>query len=108
MDTIVQIILGVVLIVIGIVNFKGNVSILHSYHTKRVKEEDKIPFGRKIGVGTIIIGVTIIVSGILTYLSKTTLNTLYLTISNIVMGVGLAVGFIFIFYAMIKYNKGVF
>ena len=48
---IVTIIVGIALIIIGVLNTKGNVSMLHSYHTKIVKEEDKIPFGRRVGCG---------------------------------------------------------
>ena len=59
-ELIIQIIIGLVLIVIGIFNTKGNISLLHSYHRKRIKEEDIKPFGKKVGIGTIIIGITII------------------------------------------------
>jgi hypothetical protein len=47
---------GIVCIVLGISNMKGNISSLHSYHRSRVSEEDRIPFGKKVGLGTIIIG----------------------------------------------------
>ena len=54
-------IVGIVCIVLGISNYKGNISSLHSYHRSRVSEEDRIPFGRMVGLGTIIIGAVIIV-----------------------------------------------
>ena len=50
---------------IGILNTKGNISFLHSYHLHRVTEEDRIPFGKQVGLGTIIIGCAVTVSGIL-------------------------------------------
>ena len=40
--------LGIVCIVIGIFNARGDISTLHSYHRKRVSEEDRIPFGKKL------------------------------------------------------------
>ena len=58
-------ILGAVCIIIGIFNSKGHISTLHSYHRKRVSEEDRIPFGKRIGLGMIIIGVSVIISGVL-------------------------------------------
>ena len=41
-EFIIQIIIGLVLVIIGIFNMKGNISLLHSYHRKRVKKEDII------------------------------------------------------------------
>lgn len=46
-EFIIQIIIGLIIIIIGILNMKGNISLLHSYHRKRVKKEDIIPFGKK-------------------------------------------------------------
>ena len=45
-------IIGAVLLVIGILNMKGNISTIHRYHRHRVKEEDVLPFGRLMGAGT--------------------------------------------------------
>ena len=39
--------IAVLLIVLGVLNMKGNVSSLHSYHRRRVSEEDRLPFGKK-------------------------------------------------------------
>ena len=100
-DFITQLILGLVLIILGVIHAQGNISLLHSYHRKRVKEEDIKPFGKKLGTGCIIIGVTIMVAGLLTFLN-------YANISNIVLLIGLVAGGIFIFYALFKYNKGIF
>ena len=100
-EFIIQIIIGIVLIIIGIFNMKGNISLLHSYHRKKVKKEDIIPFGKKIGIGSIIIGITIIIVGVFTILN-------YPIISNIILVIGLVTGFIIIFCAMFKYNKGIF
>ena len=100
-EFIIQIIIGLILIIIGIFNMKGNISLLHSYHRKRVKKEDIIPFGKKVGIGSIIIGITIILAGVFTILNHT-------NITNIILVIGLVSGFIIIFYAMFKYNKGIF
>jgi len=100
-EFIIQIIIGLVLIIIGMFNIKGNISLLHSYHKKRVKKEDVIPFGKKVGIGSVVIGITIILAGVFTILN-------YTNISNAVLVIGLVTGFILIFYAMLKYNKGIF
>lgn len=100
-EFIIQIIIGLVLIIIGIFNMKGNISMLHSYHRKRVKKEDVIPFGKKTGIGSIIIGITIILAGVFTILN-------YTHISNVVLSIGITIGITIILYAMFKYNKGIF
>ena len=99
-EAIMELAVGAFIIVLGILNAKGNISMLHSYHRKRVKEEDVIPFGRRIGAGTIIIGLTIIVAAITDLLS--------LNIANIILIIGFIPGVILIAYAMMKYNKGIF
>ena len=101
METILQFAIGVVCIVIGISNRKGNLSLLHSYHRNRVAEEDRLPMGKLVGLGTIIVGVTVILAAVLTLLAFTTL-------CNIVLVVGLAIGSGICLYAVKKYNKGLF
>ena len=47
---VVAFLVGVVCIVLGISNMRGNISSLHSYHRHRVSEEDRIPFGKQVGL----------------------------------------------------------
>ena len=103
-DFIIQTILGIILISIGISNMKGKISLLHSYHRKRITEENRIPFGKKIGLGTIIIGLTIIISSLFLLFK----NQIYNLISNIILVIGFITGLSLIFYALFKYNKGIF
>lgn len=87
---------------------RGNISTIHSYHRQRITEENILPFGRMVGLGTLIIGVSIILYGfsILAYeLSK---KGIFIIIGVAVMIVGIVIGIILSFYAMIKYNKGIF
>lgn len=100
-EKLIQIIIGLVLIIVGTLNIKGNISMLHSYHRKRIKEEDIKPFGKKVGIGTIIIGITIIAAGLCMFFN-------YADISNVILIIGLVTGCIVIFYALFKYNKGIF
>lgn len=101
-------ILGIILIVIGITNMKGNISSLHWYHRQRVTEENIKPFGKLVGLGTLIIGIAMLISGILFWISEATATELWLIIGSIVTVVGIIVGLGLSFYAMIKYNKGIF
>ena len=108
MDSIVSLLLGAVCIVIGIANRRGNLSMLHSYHRHRVSEEDRLPFGKLVGLGTMVIGVALILMGILSFMASTLGNVALLTVGNVVLIVGLVAGFGLSFYAMIRYNKGIF
>ena len=100
--------LGILCIVIGISNMRGNISMLHSYHRKRVAEEDRLPMGRKVGVGMIIVGVTVMVYSVLTALPAYETNAVFRFVSDAVMTVGLVAGLGISGWAIIKYNKGLF
>ena len=108
MENILSAILGVVCIVIGVLNRKGNISMLHAYHRKRVSEEDRLPFGKIVGLGMIIIGIGLIFAPVLFFLATYLQENIYSIAGNIVLGIGFAVGLIINFYAMKKYNKGIF
>ena len=105
---ILPIVIGIVIIILGIINFKGNISTLHSYHRNRVAPQDVLPYGKLVGIGTIIIGIAIIIMGILTLLALILENDIYTIIGTAILITGLVVGIIITFYAMIKYNKGIF
>ena len=106
-ETIFGICIGIAFVVIGILNRKGNISMMHSYHRKRVSEEDKIPFGKLVGNGTITIGLTLVVYGIILIVHDLTKIGILETIGLIVLICGFSIGLIIIFYALKKYNKGV-
>ena len=105
---IVTALVGVVCIVLGISNMKGNISSLHSYHRSRVSEEYRIPFGRMVGLGTIIIGAAIIVFSGLSAVTLYTDNEMFTLIGTGILIAGIIVGLVISFKAMIKYNKGIF
>lgn len=96
-----MIIFGILISVIGIINMMGNVSTIHSYHRNRVKKEDYKNYGKLVGGGTLIIGLTVALTGIL----KITFDNCDFTYITIV---GLVIGFILFVYAQFKYNKGIF
>ena len=107
-SSIVTLIVGVVCIALGISNMRGNISSLHSYHRHRVSEEDRIPFGKKVGFGTIIIGIGIIVFSGLSAATFYTENNVFILVGSAIMIISIAVGIAISFHAMIKYNKGIF
>ena len=107
-EYIIAFLVGVICIALGISNMKGNISSLHSYHRNRVSEEDRIPFGKQVGLGIIIIGIAIIIFSALSAVTLYTENNIFTLIGTAVLIVGIIVGLIVSFKAMIKYNKGIF
>ena len=100
--------IGIMCILLGIQNMKGNINSLHSYHRKRVSEEDKLAFGKKVGLGTVIIGIGVLIFGVFTLVADIAKNEVFVCIGMVFMIIGLIIGSILSFKAMIKYNKGIF
>ena len=101
------IIVGIACIVIGITNMRGNISTLHSYHRARVKEEDIIPFGKMVGLGTITVGAGVILFGILSMLGDLLAIEWLIIAATVVMIAAIVVGMGITFAAMKKYNGGI-
>lgn len=102
------VILGIFISMLGHSNMKGNISSVHWYHRKRVTEENRLPFGRIIGLGTIICGVSLVIFGCLTFVAEKTQIVLFTIIGSVIVVIGLVIGLALSLYAMIKYNKGIF
>ena len=108
LSLVVCILIGIACIVIGIMNMMGNISTLHSYHRSRVKEEDILPFGRLVGIGTMLTGVGTIFMGILNFMAEKLENSAYMIGGTVTFSVFLVIGLGIAFFGMIKYNKGIF
>ena len=100
--------LGLLVSILGIINMTGNISSLHWYHRQRVTEENRKPFGRLVGLGTLIIGIAIIVYGTLFFIFEQTQLEFLMIIGTVELILGIVVGLIISFYAMKKYNHGIF
>ena len=100
--------LGILVFILGIINMTGNISSLHWYHRQRVTEENRKPFGKLVGLGTLIIGLSMIVFGILFLIFEQTQIQAFVVIGVIELIVSIIVGMIISFYAMKKYNGGIF
>ena len=100
--------LGILVSILGIINMTGNISSLHWYHRQRVTEDNRKPFGKLVGLGTLIIGLSMIVFGILFLFFEQTQLQAFVVIGVIELIVSIIVGMIVSFYAMKKYNGGIF
>ncbi len=93
---------GIVLIVLGVLTWKKQTTaFLHSYHYKKVKEEDLPAYTKGMGVGQIIIGAGFCLTGILKHFTEGSLSWAGLI-------AGLAAGLPFILKAQKAFNKSWF
>lgn len=100
MENITLLVLGIFVSVLGIVNIKGNISTIHSYNRRKVKEEDIPKYGKAIGTGTLIMGASLVIAFIVSFWSEVMIAFIILP--------AVVVGIAFILYAQFKYNKGIF
>ena len=100
MDNVLLLILGIFLSVLGIVNIRGNISTIHSYNRRKVKEEDIPKYGKAVGTGTVVIGASLILAYLVTFWNEAAID--YIVIPAMVIGLA------FILYGQIKYNHGIF
>lgn len=93
--------IGLVFAALGITNIRGNISSIHWYNRRKVSESDIPKYGKCIGIGTLIIGGSLILSAIFEVVFRT-------AIFDYVVLVGCVIGIVFMLYGQFKYNKGVF
>ena len=108
LTAIISIVVGIACFIIGILNRKGNISMLHSYHINNVSEENKVPFGKIVGIGMIINAFSLIIYGALLIVSDLKKEDLYFIIANTFIIIGLVIGLAIILFAIKKYNKKIF
>ena len=107
-EAIISVLIGIALVIMGIFNTKGSIWAIHSYHRANIPEEDKLPFGKIVGVANIIMGIALFLFGVFSIVEIITKNEIYSTIGFIILTVGLVIGIIISFYAIKKYNKKIF
>ncbi len=100
MDNLMLLILGLFISAIGFVNIKGNISTIHSYNRRKVKEEDVPKYGKAVGTGTLIMGISLVLAFVASFWSELLIAIIILP--AFIVGIG------FMLYGQFKYNKGIF
>lgn len=100
--------LGIFIMILGIIHMTGNVSSLHWYHRQRVTEENRKPFGKLVGLGTLLVGLSIMLFGVLHFIAEKANMPALVVVGTVELIVGILLGLGISFYAMFKYNKGIF
>ncbi len=92
---------GIGTILLGIFNWKGNITSIHWYNRTKVTKDNVKKYGKVMGLGTIIIGSSLSITSIL-YLLIEKEFVWYVTL------VGIVIGLILMIYGQFKYNRGIF
>ena len=93
--------LGAIIASLGIFNLRGNIGSIHWYNRRKVTKENQLPYCRCVGLGTLIVGLSMILSGIVQAFAG-------MEVGGIIIIVGFMGGLCLIVYAQFKYNKGIF
>ena len=97
-----HIVIGIFLTVLGLVTWKKRqINILHEYHYRNVKTEDVPAYTRSMGIGQIIIGSGLCLTGILILVTESTSSWMAFT-------AGFIAGMFIMHRAQMKYNGGWF
>ena len=100
-DSIEQLAIGTLLTILGIFNMKGNIASIHWYHRRKVTKENQNPYCLWMGIGTLIIGVGMIASGVIQVFAGIEVGAIFIAVSVVI-------GLILMLYAQFKYNRGLF
>ena len=93
--------LGIVFVLLGIFNMCGNIGSIHWYNRRKVTKENQKAYCLVMGLGTLIIGITLIAATIVQVLVGAEQGAF------VILG-GVVIGFALMLYAQFKYNKGLF
>lgn len=96
-----MLVLGALLIPLGIMNMKGNISSIHWYNRRKITEEARAKYGFLMGIATLVIATSLILVGLLMFFVENLLVD-FIGIAGCVVGV------VIMLYAQFKYNKGIF
>ncbi len=93
---------GMIFIYFGLMIWKKEkITLIHSYHYSKVKEQDKKPYTELVGKGVLTMGIGMMLTGIINYITETGYGWL-------VFGAFFIAGFVIVGIAQKRYNGGFF
>lgn len=70
MENLLMLFLGIFISLLGVINIRGNISTIHKYNRRKVKEEDVKKYGKAVGTGTLILGLSFVFGYIALFCSE--------------------------------------
>lgn len=101
--TLVMTIIAALFVIVGYLVYNGHTDMIHDYHQERVS--DKANYGRAIGRGVVGIGLSALLSGIVSVFGE---SNAIVALSVAVYVIGFILSFSLIWKAQKKYNGGMF
>ena len=102
-SAVVSTVVGIVLLIVGILIRKGNVSILHSYHYKNVTDIDA--YSKEMGSAVMFMSIPACINGFMTLFAHIKIVSV---ISSVLLFAGLIICVIHIFKVQTKHNGSLF
>ena len=93
--------IGGIISALGLFNLRGNIGSIHWYNRRKVSKEDQLPYCRCMGLGTLIMGASMMTAGIVQAIFNP-------EVGAVIIVIGIIIGLALILYAQFKYNKGIF
>lgn len=87
---------------------RGNILTVHWYHRRRVSGKDAPAFGRMIGRGTVIMGVSVMIWGFSGLFPGAGESAVLRIAVSLLVVMGIVAGLVLIVYSLIRYNRGIF
>lgn len=100
-EWIAMIVLGLLLILMGILNLRGDLSSIHWYNRRKVAAEHRSAYGRCMGAGSAAIGGGLLLTGLL-QLARPMEARYLIALLGVILGLGLML------YGQFRYNRGIF
>ena len=99
-ELIILLIMGIAFLIIGwLIWKKEKITLIHEYHWDKVSEENKAAYTAMIGKGTLLIGIGMILTGVIDYLTHTGWGW-------VSFGACFIIGLTLMILAGIRYNRG--
>ena len=99
-ESIIIVLFFTLVLIVGVYSYMGNISTIHAYNRRKVREEDVPKYGKAVGTGTLIIGTSFVVGFAVSFISELLMAIIILP--AVIVGLG------FILYGQFKYNHGIF
>ena len=93
--------LGIAAMILSIPNLRGDISTIHWYNRLRISKDDIPKYGKAMGLGSLVMGVSIVLTAVLQMIFDAEVLS-YLIVAGVIVGLGI------VLYAQFKYNRGIF
>lgn len=97
-------IIGAIVIVLGIYIMKGNINSIPKRYRHRISEQNRLPYCKLVGLGTVIFGACAMLIVGLSHIASVTQNHLYTSIGSVIIIIGVIVCVSLNIYAVFKYK----